>query len=157
MTAAARRAIAAVVALEAIGALAAACSYDFHAFDPTGAADAGSSDAPDAADAGGGDAADDGPGSMDPGDAAPGDAAADGGPSCTAPPVCYAQAGSCAASCATQEQDCEKGLGCALHPKCVDDCKDAEATCQSGCAAACTVCTADAGCVDLSGCSAAAR
>jgi hypothetical protein len=138
-----------------------ACAYDFGDFDPvldasihdtkSPASDARDSTSP-ATDATRDHALDGGP----PSDTASPDAHRDSG-GCTAPSACYAQAGSCSSGCASTESTCASQIGCSLDPSCVPDCEDAEAMCKKGCTADCTACTADAGCIDLAGCTSASK
>jgi hypothetical protein len=137
----------------------AACAYDFHDFDPVSDASPRDGKSPPA------DARDETRGVADAAadvasDARPSDAVVDVGDvgetgSCVPPPACLTQATSCASSCAATESSCASALTCSVNPACVKKCKAAETSCSEGCAASCTVCTADGGCLDVSGCTGA--
>jgi hypothetical protein len=94
-----------------------------------------------------------------PSDAVAPDAGRDGDhdAECTPPAQCYAQAGKCSGVCVTTESSCANQVGCPLEPNCVANCEDAEVSCRTECAATCTLCTADAGCLDVSGCTTASN
>ena len=125
-----------VLALAVFGVLAgAACSYDFHAFDPV---DPGSEFDASLDHSNGNDT---GSGSDDAGQDADANL-----PTCTVrpPPKCLAEAGACGSNCESTRTNCRNG--CLLDSECRKRCDEAALSCKGGCQSTCVNCTADAGC-----------
>jgi hypothetical protein len=141
-----RRALAALGALLALDII--ACSYDFNAYDPIAGGD------------GGVDAGDASTGTRDappppPGTDAPPPPPVDGGPpppvdaACTAPASCFTAAQGCAATCASQYDQCVQNCS---NAGCRQMCLQKEVTCGQHCANQCVGCTTQAGCTDNADC-----
>ena len=128
-----------LLVLGAIGAstvAVAACSYDFHAFDPI-------SDGTGGADATLDQSAHPGDGGTDDGDGSP--------PACSTPtdPTCLNDAIGCSSDCTSAENDCISKCGNVLPPpNCKPDCTDAGTKCKDKCRTTCNQCTRQAGCED---------
>ncbi|WP_394820906.1 hypothetical protein [Pendulispora albinea] len=117
---------------------AAACAYDFHAFDPIG--DDGAHDA-----------------SLDRGaeDAGPGpgprlDGSADSNlPTCATPAnKCLSTAIECGRAAIMKGDDCRGKCGILAPPECKGACNTTEENDKRDCRSTCNRCTADAGCED---------
>ncbi|WP_394838474.1 hypothetical protein LVJ94_16350 [Pendulispora rubella] len=125
-----------LAAFAVFGVLAgAACSYDFHAFDPIeGGFDASLDQANNN---------DTGPGSEDAGQDVDANL-----PTCTAkpPPKCLTEAGACGSNCSSTKERCRQNCPL-LNPRpCQAECDNAEVSCKLGCRSTCENCTKDAGC-----------
>lgn len=149
-----RRARLAAAAALAWTAAAAACTYDFHAFDQAhGAADAElGGDA-----ATGGDAPSSGDDAGVDSTVPPFDAASIDATGCPGEPTCLTQAISCASACTQAEQTCEGKVGCSLSTTCIQQCKSTETACKQTCIDSCASCTTDAGCADPLSCRSASQ
>jgi hypothetical protein len=161
---------AALLATAALAAVLASCTLDFGHFDPVGAdgaapradvgpvEDTGVADEPQPA---GDDALDESAppdsGETGPtdGDAQAGDAeAADAADACTPSSSCLTTAGTCAMTCAQQEQQCASRCG---GSSCRNTCTRTETTCTMQCSATCATCTQSAGCRSTAACTTAAK
>jgi len=136
-----RRLSFALAAVVASVLTAAACSYDFHAFDPASDTEGGGFDA-SLDHQGQGDTSPD-----------PQDGGADAGdgatlPTCTEPPLqsCLGDAGACGTNCVKTGDSCRQSCGIINPAECRANCDNGENSCKVGCRSTCTDCTKDAGC-----------
>ncbi len=117
----------------------AACTYDFHAFDPAGTGgggDEGGSTNPDAPFNGD---------STAQGDTGNGDT---GSPTCRADPTCLSNAVECGNNSAATQTTCKNNCGILQPPSCIATCTDQYNSRNADCRSTCNTCTRNAGCED---------